>query len=793
MKLPGETENLLRSMTPGARAALDQAGFSRRSFLAGSGALLVGFRMMDSPAVAQTLPGPVAEAPKPNQVDSWIAVGADGIVTAFTGKEELGQGISTAQTQLVAEELYLPIERVKLIYCDTAMTPDQAHTSGSQSHPANFNHSNLAQAAATAREALLRMASLRLSLPVDQLTIANGVISSKTPAPKTHAFKKVTYSQLIAGKTFDVTLDRNARRKPAKDWTVLGTSAKRSDMADMVTGRFELVHNVKLPGMLHGRVVRPPAVGATVESVDESSVRGMPGLVKVVVKKNFVGVIADKPWQAMQAALKLKVNWTPGEGLPSTSDFYSHIRGQKPTRDSLLVDSKDSAQKLAQGPSVLSATYFHPYQMHGSVGSSCAVADVKGDQATIYSPTQAVWYQKSTAAMVMGLKPENIHVIFRRGSGCYGLNGADTVTYDAALLSQAVNRPVRVQLTRKDEMAWENYGNAFVMDERAALDTDGNIVAWEHESWAPTLGNRPGAGTPGNVITGLLVGFEPEPFTPTKGPTDPRSYNNNSNGIPSYFAGRIGGVAHGTGNIRSERALAHSVVSPFWTGPLRSPARLQNTFAHECFMDELAAKIKADPVAFRLKHLSDARLSDCVKAAAKAANWDTRPSPQSGLPKNGVVRGRGIACVAYEGDNGYAAMVMEAEIDQDTGRILVKRIFVGNDCGPVSNPDGLKNQMEGGALSGISRALMEEVTWDDQKVTSVDWRSYRTLPLGFSIPTIECVLLNRPDQPATGAGETSITIAAAALGNAIFDATGARIREIPFTPERVKAALAQRA
>ena len=261
---------------------------------------------------------------------------------------------------------------------------------------------------------------------------------------------------------------------------------------------------------------------------------------------------------------------------------------------------------------MLKATYHHPYQMHGSMGSSCAVADVQGEKATIYSPTQGVWHQRGTAAMLLGLKPENVHVIFRRGSGCYGLNGADTVTYDAALLSQAVGKPVRVQLTRKDEMAWENYGNAYVIDERAGLDAQGNIIAWDHESWSPTLGNRPGYARPGNVITGFLAGFDPEPFAPRTPAPAPRTYSNNSNGVPSYVAGRIDGVSKGTGTVKSERALLHNVVSPFWTGPLRSPARLQNTFAQECFMDELAARVKADPVAFRLRHLSDPRLRDAV-------------------------------------------------------------------------------------------------------------------------------------------------------------------------------------
>jgi len=769
-----------------ARSALHRAGFSRRTFLKTSGALIVTFNAGWKNAEAQFGGGPSAGSPPANQVDSWLAIAADGSVTAYSGKEELGQGIATVQQQLVAEELSLPFDRVKLIYCDTALTPDQAYTSGSQSHPANFNRNNLAQACATAREALFKLASERLGIPADQLSAANGVITAKS-----NASKKVSYGELLGGKKFTLTVNTAAKRKPASEWTVLGKPIPRPDLAPLVTGRFEFVHNVRLPGMLHGKVVRPPAVGATVMSVDESSVKDLPGVVKVVVKKNFVGVVAQKPWQALQAANKLKVTWSPGAGLPSHADFYEHVRKQ-PARDNLMVDSKDVEQKLGEATTVLKATYLHPYQMHGSMGSSCAVADVQGDRATIYSPTQGVWYQKTTAAMVLGIKPDNVHVIFRRGSGCYGLNGADTVTYDAALLSQAVGKPVRVQLSRKDEMAWENYGNAFVMDERAGLDAQGNIIAWDHESWSPTLGNRPGPRTPGNVITGYLAGFEPDAFAPRPA-AEPRGYNNGSNGIPSYFAGAVGGTPRGTGTVKSERALAHIVASPFWTGPLRSPARLQNTFAHEGFLDELAAHVKADPVAYRLRHLRDPRLIAVVKEVAKAANWETRPSPRPGNRKTGTAIGRGMACVLYEGDNGYSALVAEVEVDQDTGKVSAKRFVVCNDVGPVSNPNGLRNQIEGGALQGLSRALGEEVTWDDQKVTSIDWRTYHTLPLGFDVPKIEAVLLDRPEEEATGAGETSITLVAAALGNAIFDATGARLRQIPFTPERVKAALAARA
>jgi CO/xanthine dehydrogenase Mo-binding subunit len=754
----------------------------RRDFLKTSGALIVSFSM-SGPQRASAQGGPTPGSPPLSELDSWIAIDADGNVTAFTGKEELGQGIATAQQQLVAEELSVPFDRVTLIYCDTALTPDQAHTSGSQSHPANFNNSNLAQACATAREALLRMAAQRLGVPVTDLVAENGLVRTKTPAPRV-----VAYGTLVAGRKLNLRVDPRAERKRPSAWTVLGKPVPRPDLPDIVTGRFEFVHNVRLPGMLHGKVVRPPRIGASVAAADESSVRGLPGLVKVVVKKNFVGVIAEKPWQAQQAAEKLKVTWTGGAQLPPRAGFYEWLRRQ-PARDTLVVDSGDVDQKLASGGRVLRATYLHPYQMHGSLGSSCAVADISGERGTLYSATQGVWYQKQTCAMILGLKPENLRVIFKRGSGCYGINGADTATYDAAILSQAVGRPVRVQLSRKDEMAWENYGYAFVLDQRAALDAQSNIVAWDHESWAPTLGGRPGANQPGNVITGFLLGFEPAPFQPRSPAPQPANYSNNQNAVPSYLAARMGGAPRGPGKVESGRVLTHTVASPFWTGPLRSPWRLQNTFAHECFMDECATFAKADPVEYRVRHLSDPRLIETLRAAARGLNWETRPSPRPGIPRRGLATGRGVASVLYEGDNGYTAIAVEVEVNQENGRVVVKRISAASDTGPVSNPDGLRNQVEGGALQGMSRALGEEVTWDNEKITSADWRTYHSLPLGFEVPEIRTTLLNQLDGRAMGAGETSITVIAAAIGNAIFDATGVRIREIPFTPERVKAAL----
>jgi nicotinate dehydrogenase subunit B len=544
-----------------------------------------------------------------------------------------------------------------------------------------------------------------------------------------------------------------------------------------------------MPGMVHGRVVRPPEVGATLVSVEEQSVADVPGLIKVVVRKNFAGVVAEKPWQAIQAASKLKATWSAGSGLPAPAQFEQHLRTQ-PSRDALSVDSGDVPGALAKAASVVKSTYLHPYQMHASIGSSCAVADVKSTRATIWSASQAVWGLRSTAATLLGLPADSVRVVFARGSGCYGINGADTVSFDAALLSQAIGRPVRVQLTRKDEMAWENYGFAYVIDQRVGVDANGTIVAWDYESWSPSLGGRPGYDRPGNVVTGMLAGFEPSTVAP-RSPAPPPGgrFNNGSNSSPSYITGCVGGSCGGTGAVKSERVLTHTIRSPFFTGPLRSPSRLQNTFAHESMMDEVASHVKADPVAYRLRHLSDPRLKDVVTAAAKAAKWEARPSPRPGQSSSGVASGRGMSCVLYEGDNGYCALVAEVEVDQASGRIAVKRFVAAQDCGPISSPDGMKNQLEGGVLQGMSRALGEEVTWDDKKVTSIDWRTFRSLTLGSDMPAIECVLINRPDEEATGAGETAITLVASAIGNAVFDATGARLRQVPFTPERVKAAL----
>ena len=760
---------------------------SRREFLKGCGSLVVSFSL--APLLPSLVRGPGkfgthASHIDPTKLDSWLAVHADGTITAYTGKCDFGQGIFTAQTQLVAEELCVAIERVKLIQCDTDITPDQGTTSGSQSTPTNFNEENLALAAATAREALLQMAAQHLRESLDRLTLANGVITGGLG-------RSVRYEELIANRHFNLELSYTAKRRSSSQWTVLGKPVPSLDRLALMTGTFEYVHHVRVPGMLHGRVVRPPEMGATLARVDESSIRHLPGDVRVVVRKDFVGVVANTQYQAIIAARTLKVQWNPGSELPAQETFFDHLQRQS-SQDEMSVDSNDVDRTLAGASHVVRARYTCPYQMHGSVGSSCAVADVRKDSASVWSATQSAYPTRSVVAKILNLPTESVRVIYVRGSGCYGLNGADAVSFDAAVLSQATGHPVRLQFSRQDEMMWENFGAACVAEHRAGLSAQGQITAWDRENWVASLGNRPGYDRPGNVISGMLLGYAPEPLEPGPAKAPKGKFRNPSNTVPNYLAGRVDGESGGQGTIVSERVLTHTVPSPFFCGPLRSPLRIQNTFSNECFMDELAKAANADPVAFRLHHLRDRRLLGVIEAVVRTGSWKARPAQESGLDQQGVVSGRGMACVAYEGQNGYAALIAEVDVDLETGVVHPRRFVIAMDCGPISNPDGLRNQIEGGILQGMSRSLVEEVTWDRRRVTSTDWETYSSLRLDLEIPAIKSVFVTPGDVRATGAGETAITVTPAAIGNAIFDATGARLRDLPFTPQRVKDALGKR-
>jgi nicotinate dehydrogenase subunit B len=769
---------------------------SRRDFLRNAGALIVGFSLAGGDrrlgAQNQVDPSGLVDA---TRVDSWISIAADESVTAYSGKIEFGQGFSTVQTQLIAEELSVPLSRVTVVFGDTGLTPDQGFTSGSMSTVTEFRAGGLRQALDTARDALLQLASKQLNVPASQLTVRDGVFSVRGGDPS----NQVSYGQLLQGKRFNLTLNSATVPKAPKDYTVLGTSVPRIDLAAKTTGQFQYVQHVRLPGMLHGKVVRPPVVGAKVVNVNPGSVAALPGKVQVVIKNDFVGVVADTEWNAIQAAKALTVVWSAGDALPDQNSLYTWMQ-QQSSADSFTVDSEDTNQTLISAVKRVTAQYLYPFQMHGALASSCAVADVQGGTgsratARIWSATQGVYPQRDSVALVLGIPKANVRVTFIEGSGCYGLNGNDSVSFDAALLSQAVGKPVRVQYSRRDEMtSGEPFGPAHVANLIAGVDGTGQMIAWIFEGWSAAKGDRPNATTPGNILSGALAGFPTPPVVPG-GAAPPTTFSNNLNAAAAYLMGAVAGKAPGgTGTIASERVLNHLIASPFFTGPLRSPDRLQNTFANESFVDEVAAAVNADPIQYRLRHLSDRRLMAVLQAAANTANWDTRPSPKLGNLKTGVVTGRGVSCVLYEGDNGYSALVAEVSVDQSTGIITVTRLVASQDSGPVSNPDGLRNQMEGGALQGLSRALREEVTWsrDAGAITSFDWRTYPVIEFGDPLPLIETVVLNPLDVPQLGAGECTITIVAAAVGNAVFDATGARLRQVPFTPTRVLTALMSR-
>lgn len=752
---------------------------TRREFLKGLGAMVVSFHAGPKLTQRKGQFGTHASHIDANTLDSWLAIHADGSVTAFTGKCDLGQGIFTAQTQLVAEELCVAMERVKLVQCDTAVTPDQGSTSGSQSTPTNFNGENLALAAATAREALLRLAAEQMGEPVEKLQVKDGTVSSPSG-------KQIRYEALLGGKQFNLQLDPAAKRRPQAQWIVLGKPVPALDHEAVMTGHFEYVHYMRVPGMLHARVVRPPEVGATLLSVDKASVGKLTGNVQVVVRKDFVGVVAETQYAAVTAARLLTVQWTPGPALPHYDTFFEHLKGQ-PSHDAFDVNAPEVGTTLAAARRVMKARYTYPFQSHGSLGTSCAVADVKPDSATIWSATQSVYPTRNCIALLLDMQPDAVRVIYTRGSGCYGLNGADAVSFDAAVLSQAVGKPVRLQYSRQDEMTSENYGNAVLVEHRAAVNEDGRVSVWDRESWIPSLGNRPGYDRPGNVISGMLLGYEAEPLKPGGAAEGGGRRQNGSNTVPGYMAACAEGQCEGNGSIETARVLTHTVRAPFFTGPLRSPLRIQNTFANECFMDELSISAGVDPVEFRLRHLTEPRLIGVLKAVSKAAGWQPRPTPQRAA--GDMARGRGIACVAYEGKNGYAALVAEVEVDRKSGVVHPRRFTIAIDCGPISNPDGLRNQVEGGLLQGMSRTLVEEIRWDERRVTSTDWETYTSLRLDYEIPEIETVFVTPAGVAATGAGETAITVTPAAIGNAVYDAVGVRLRDVPFTPDRVKTAL----
>ncbi len=692
-----------------------------------------------------------------DRLDDWLRIEPDGTVTAFSGKVELGTGTRTALAQIVAEELDVPFERVHMVMGDTARTPDEGITAGSMT--INQGGSALRRAAAEARRALLEMASERLDAELSELAIKDGVISVARRPERT-----VTYAELMGGKQFNRRVTGNAPLKSPKDYRLVGLSVPRVDIPQKFTGQQSFIQDLKVPGMLHARLVRPPASSAKLVSVDESSVKDVPGLVKVVQRGNFVGVIAEREEQAILAALQLKVNWSETESMPPMKDLFAHLRSQ-PTQDTVIVDQGDAEAVIARSPRQVRAEYHQPYHSHASIGPSCAVADVTSDQITVWCSTTGPYMLRGVLAEMAGLPPEKVRVIHQEGAGSYGQNGADDAAADAVVLSQAVGKPVRLQWSRQDEFVWEPKAPAMVMEVRAGLDEQGSVTAWDYQVWSPSHIARPRAG--GQVIAAQLLAGQPAP------------------------AGRfsLGAERNAPTNYTfpCQRVTVHFLpTSPLRSSAMRSLGGAENTFANESFIDELAAAASVDALEYRLRYLDDPRAQEVLHAAAEKAGWEARPSPRPG--KNDPMEGRGVAFARYENDEALVACIAQVQVDPTSGVVNVKRIVVAHDCGLIINPNGLKNQIEGNVIQSLSRALKEEVQFDEYRVRSVDWESYPILKFS-EVPEVEIVLINRLDQPALGAGEPSTVTTAAAVANAIFDAAGVRLRQVPFTPARVRAGL----
>ncbi len=690
-------------------------------------------------------------------LDDWLAFETDGTVTALSGKVELGTGVRTALAQIVADELDLPLERVHMVMGDTARTPDEGYTAGSMT--ISGGGTALRNAAAEARRVLLEMAAERLDATVNELAVRDGIILVDR-----HPERSITYAELMGGKAFNLRVTGNAPRKSPQAYRFVGTPVQREDLPGKVAGRPSFIQDLRLPGMLHGRMVRPPGPAAQLGSIDRESVKNVPGLVQVVQRGNLIGVVAEREEQAILAAKQLKVEWREAAAYPPMQQLYDYLRAQ-PTEDHVLVEQGDLARAFAGAAHRLDATYYQPYHAHASIGPSCAVAEADAEHVTIWASTPGPYPLSGAIAQLLGLPPENVHIIFVEGSGSYGQNGSDDVAADAAILAQAVGRPVRVQWTREEEFAWEPKAPAMVMQVHGGLDEKGNVVAWDYQVTSPSHVAR--ARFAGQLVTAQLMEGK-------RAPQSRFSFGAERNAPTNYF-------------FPVQRVTVHYLQdSPLRASSFRSLGGGENTFANESFMDELAAAAGADPVEFRLRHLKGERERTVLQAAAEKAAWQTRPRPRRSEADPAI--GKGIAFARYENDQAIVACVAEVEVQRETGAVRVRRIVVAHDCGLIINPDGVKNQIEGNVVQSLSRTLKEEVQFDERHITSVDWTTYPILTFS-EVPDVDIVLINRPDEPAVGAGEPSTVTTAAAVANAIFDATGARLRQIPFTPARVKAAL----
>ena len=713
---------------------------NRREFLQSGGALIVSFSM---PALAQKLPGALGRTP---QLDSWIRIAADGHIAVFTGKAELGQGVKTALLQIAAEQLAVDMNTIGIVTADTDMTPNEGYTAGSNSM--KDSGTAILNAAAQAREILLAEAAKRLGAPV---TAQNG-------AAVTADGRRISYGQLVEGKLLSVRAAPESKLIAAR--RVMGRSIPRVDIPAKVSGGEAYVHDLRLKDMVHARVVRPPSPGAQLKSVNTDATAKMPGVLKIVRDGNFLAVVAAREWEAVQALRTLRAGCTWSESAKLPKDIYGALAAL-PTQD-IVIAGKD----VQLSGKTLEASYRRPYQLHGAIGPACAIAVYDGAYLDIYSHAQGMFPLRGAISDLMGMAPEKVHCMHREGAGCYGHNGADDVAADAALIARAIpGKPVRVQWMREDEHAWEPYGPAMLTKARATLDASGNVSGWQYEVLSNTHSTRPGKA--GDLLAGRSVEkpFQPSPPRPLPQPDG----GGDRNAIPLYrFPSKV------TNRFIPEMPLRVSA--------LRGLGAYMNVFSIESFMDELALAAKADPVEFRLRQLDDPRARDVIKLAAEKFGWATYKK------QNGF--GRGFAFARYKNHAAYAAIAMEVAVERDTGDVRVKRVVAAVDSGEAINPDGIKNQIEGGIIQSISWTSFESAMWNDTRITSRDWSSYPILRFSHVPDSVDVQVIDRPGEPFLGTGEASQGPTAGALANAIAHATGVRIRDLPFNRKRVKEMLA---
>jgi nicotinate dehydrogenase subunit B len=730
---------------------------TRRRLLATGGALVVSFSLLPDLARAQgpsTLPGDLNKSP---MLDSWIGIDADGQITVFSGKAELGQGIRTALVQCAAEELEVAPKSIRLVTADTERTPNEGYTAGS--HSMQDSGTAILNAAAQVRAILLELAAARLNVPADQLQALNGIVAASDG-------RSVPYKDLVTGQDLHREAQPTSSLKPADKYRIVGKSMPRVDIPGKLTGAPTYVQDLRFDGMLHARVLRLPNYGARLSALDSGAVERMPGVIKVVRDGNFVAVAAEGEFQAIRAlnALSAAAQWQQEPPLPNPATIADYIRSL-PSNDSVILNQGLPGQ---QGGRRLQATYHRPFHMHGSIGPSCAVAKFETNKLTVWTHTQGVFPLRNSLANMLRLPASQVHCIQVEGSGCYGHNAADDVAADAALIARAIpGWPIRVQWMREDEHGWEPYGPLMISQVAASLGRNGTLADWQYEVWSNTHSTRP-EGPPGNLLAALYL---EQPFLPPPPKPIPQPEGGGDrNAIPIY-------------KIPNARVVSHFIAQmPLRVSALRGLGAYHNVFSIESFMDELAATAQVDPVEFRLRHIDDPRARAVINKVVTEFGWDA----SSKLPRG---RGRGFAFARYKNLAAYCALAVELEVEHETGAVQLGRIVAAVDSGQAVNPDGIRNQIEGGIVQSASWTLYEAVTFERSGITSRDWSSHPIMRFSQVPESIDVHIVDRPGEKFLGTGEAAQGPTAAAVANAVASASGARLRDLPLTAARIKAAI----